>query len=433
MLASLEMSSIDELFADIPDGIRLKRPLDLPDGLSEFEVTARIESLAAANRVDRVSFLGCGSYDHIVPATVPYVMGRSEFATSYTPYQAEISQGLLQAIFEFQSLMCELTGLDVSNASLYDGASAAAEACTMAIEARPGSDAILVSETLHPGVRRVLATYFSHRGVRLLAVREREGAVCLDDLDDLLGESVAALIVQSPNIYGYLEDYEGVAERVHAAGALFIVTANPMSLPLLRTPREWGADIAAGDTQPFGIPPYFGGPTAGYLTAVSGLLRKMPGRIVGETLDAAGDRAFVLTLQTREQHIKRERATSNICTNQALVALGNAAYLATVGEKGLREVCALNVEKARYLHARLVEDLGLRPLADRPFFNEFTIRLPRRAEEVLRAMEGEGYHAGVALGGLKGGPDDLVAVAVTEKRTRAELDGYVEALRRVLR
>ncbi len=434
MLRTIGVPSIDALFADIPRSIRERGGIDLPPGLSEFEVERRLRELSEADTVDKVSFLGCGCYDHIVPATVGHIIGRSEFSTAYTPYQAELSQGLLQAIFEFQTMICQLTGLEVSNASLYDGATAAAEACAMGLASQRGAQTILYSSTLHPYTRRLLATYFADRGIRLVAIPEEDGTVPLERLRPLLDKSVGAVIVQSPNLYGYLEDYSGFAEAIHEAGALFVLSANPMSLALVRSPGEWGADVAVGDTQVFGFPPTLGGANAGYIAASEALLRKMPGRIVGQTVDREGARAFVLTLQAREQHIRRERATSNICTNQALIALGNAVYLATVGEEGLRAMGALNREKSGYLCARLSAELGLAPYAERPFFNEFTLRLPRSARVVLARMEPAGIFGGVALDRLRPGSDPrLLTVAVTEKRTRSELDRYVAAMQEALR
>jgi len=434
MLKAIGTTTLDGLFEDIPASIRERGGIALPAGLSEFEVEHRLRTLSEANVSDRLSFLGCGCYDHIIPATVGHIIGRSEFATAYTPYQAEIAQGLLQAIFEFQTMICELTGLDVSNASLYDGATAAAEACAIGLAVRRGADTILYSATLHPHTQRVLSTHFGDQGIRLLAISEDVGAVSLRELRSLLDKRVGAVVVQSPNLYGYLEDYSGFAEAVHEAGALFIISANPMSLGVARTPAEWGADIAVGDTQVFGFPPTLGGANAGYIAAAEALLRKMPGRIVGQTIDSEGRRAFVLTLQAREQHIRRERATSNICTNQALIALGNAVYLATVGDSGLHAVCALNLEKSHYLHSRLIGELGLTPSAEQPFFNEFTLRLPRPAREVLDRMERSGIYGGVALERLQPGSDPLLlTVAVTEKRTRVELDRYVRAVEEALR
>lgn len=438
MLTTIGRGNIEELFDDIPGEIRLPHGLDLPEGLSEWEVTRRLEALAGRNRVDRVSFLGGGSYDHFIPATVRHVIARPEFATAYTPYQAEISQGILQAIFEYQSMMCMLTGLDVSNASLYDGATAAVEGCSIALQNKRRADTILYSAALHPNTKQVLETSYRDRNVRLEEIAAREGTTSLEALEAALDERVAAVVVQSPNFYGCLEELDGFAEAVHAHGALLIVSANPLSLALFRPPGEWGADIAVGDTQVLGFPPSYGGPSAGYITAREGLLRRMPGRIVGQTVDREGRRAFVLTLQAREQHIKRERASSNICTNQALVALGNAAYLATLGQSGLEEVCRQNVEKAQYLHDRVLDEPGIEAAFAAPFFNEFTVRLPRRADGFIRAMAERGFLAGFSPGsfpanGFTGGEADrLLTIAVTEKRTRSEMEGYLEAMREVL-
>ncbi|HUX21251.1 MAG TPA: aminomethyl-transferring glycine dehydrogenase subunit GcvPA, partial [Spirochaetia bacterium] len=382
------------------------------------------------------------SYDHIIPSTVRHVLAKPEFTTAYTPYQAEISQGILQAIFEFQTMMCLLTGLDVSNASLYDGASAAVEGCAIALQSNRKGDTILYSETLHPNVKRVLLTNFGDRGISLKEIPSAEGVTSLTKLKSFMTDSVAAVIVQSPNFFGYLEDYTGFAEVVHNGNALFIISANPMSLPLLRTPAEWGADIAVGDTQVFGFPANYGGPSAGYITAREALLRKMPGRIVGQTVDRDGRRAFVLTLQAREQHIKRERATSNICTNQALVALGNAVYLATLGEEGLKTVCRMNAQKAEYLHSTLRAELPIGDESGHPFFNEFTLRLPKPSTDVIAVMAHKGFLAGFdpaavaaqtlnAEARTKDGQN--LTIAVTEKRTRKEMDAYVEALKEVLK
>lgn len=442
MLQAIGVSSIEELFSDIPGPIRLKGGLDLEDGLSEWEVAARLQELAGQNTVNRISFLGGGSYDHIVPSTVRHVLAKPEFATAYTPYQAEISQGILQAIFEFQTMMCLLTGLNVSNASLYDGASAAVEGCAIGLQSNRRGDTILYSETLHPNVKRVLITNFADRGIILKEIPADEGVTSLRELKALMTETVAAVVVQSPNFYGYLEDYEGFADVVHNGNALFIISANPMSLALLRTPAEWGADIAVGDTQVFGFPANYGGPSAGYITARETLLRKMPGRIVGQTLDREGRRAFVLTLQAREQHIKRERATSNICSNQALVALGNAVYLATLGEEGLKTVCRMNAQKAEYLHSALKAGVALDDESKQPFFNEFTVRLPKPSTEVLSSMVRKGFLAGfdpesvtsktLALG-TEPKQGRKLTIAVTEKRTRKEMDEYVEAMKEILR
>jgi glycine dehydrogenase subunit 1 len=439
MLAVAGAGSLQELFADIPGNLCCDRPLELPEARSEIEVYRRLHELAARNRTEAVSFLGGGSYEHLIPATVGAVLARSEFYTSYTPYQAEISQGVLQAIFEYQTLICALTGLEVSNASLYDGATAACEAASLALNAVRRARRILFSRTLHPHTRRVLATHFSGLDGDLVEVAERDGVTDREDLRRRLREGVAAVLVQSPNVLGFVEDLTGLAEEAHAVGALLVVSANPLCLGLLKSPGEWGADAAVGDAQPCGLPTYFGGPTVGYLAARQALLHKMPGRIVGQSVDREDRRAFVLTLQAREQHIKRERATSNICSNQALAALAVAVYLSTVGRQGLAEAARQCLSKAHYLHDRLLRELPVRPLADRPFFYEFPLVLPQAAGPVLERMEEEGIFAGLPLGRLAPelcagqAGERAILVAVTEKRTRAELDRYVEVLGSVLR
>ncbi len=460
MLAAVGAGSLDDLFEDIPAEVRLDRPLDLPEGRSEAEVRRVMETLSRRNDSGRVSFLGAGIYDHLIPATVPHLVSRSEFYTSYTPYQAEISQGVLQGIFEFQTLVCELTGLEVSNASLYDGASAAAEAAALALNSVRGARTVLVSATLHPFARQVLATRFAGTGVELVEVEAEDGATSRADLERKLeaagAGSTAAFLGQSPNVFGCLEDWTGVADLLHAHGVLFILSANPLSLGVLRSPASWGADVAVGDTQPLGLAPYFGGPTAGYIAARRELLHRMPGRIVGQSVDRDGRRAFLLTLQAREQHIKRQRASSNICTNQALAALATTVYLATVGREGLQEAGRQSAWKAGHLQRRLTGELGLQLLFGRPFFNEFALRLGRPAAPVLRAMEARGFSAGVPLERLFTAPkdgdetlrvsgssalgtappvaaQDVLLIAVTEKRTREDLDRYVEAMKEALR
>ncbi|RKX75462.1 MAG: aminomethyl-transferring glycine dehydrogenase subunit GcvPA [Spirochaetes bacterium] len=434
MLTTIGVSSIDELFSDIPEAMRLKGSINIPQGISEYEVFRHLHELSEKNITDKVSFLGCGSYDHIVPSTVKHIMGRSEFYTSYTPYQAEISQGILQSIFEYQSLICELTSMDVSNASLYDGHTAASEAAVMALNMVRKSDTILFSETIHPATKQVLKTYFLGTDIKLKEIGQSDGTTSLKYLKENLTPQVAGVIVQSPNFFGYIEDYTGFADAIHDNKSLFVISSNPISLGVLKSQGEWGADIAIGDTQPLGLPQYFGGPTVGYIAAREKCLRKMPGRISGQTVDTDGDRAFVLTLQAREQHIKRERATSNICSNQALAALANAVYLSTVGKEGFQEVSRQNLQKAHYLFERLTGELSLKPLYERPFFNEFSLVLDRKASQVITEMENENILGGVALDRFFSKDfDNVMAVAVTEKRTREELDKYVETLKRILK
>ena len=434
MLEYLGIDSPEDLFDDLPRSLRLDRPLDLEEGKSELEVLREFEGLSRLNPPEKISFLGCGRYDHWIPAVVDHVIGKSGFYTAYTPYQAEISQGLLKGIFEFQTIISELTGMEVANASLYDEATAAAEAAWLALNTVKGADTFLYSETVHPFTVEVLAASLSGAGVSLKAVESENGTTSLADLEGKLGPGTAGVLVQSPNRYGYLEDYDGFAEAVETAGGLFVVSANPLSLGICAPPGEWGADVAIGGTQPLGIPVYAGGPAAGYMAVREKYVRKLPGRIVGMSSDSEGRRGFLLTLQTREQHIRRERATSNICSNQALMVLANTVYCSLLGLEGLREVGSQCMNKARYLYARLTAETAARPLYERPFFNEFPLRLPRRAEEVRDAMAGEGYWAGVPASeiGLDG-LEDVMLIAVTEKRTRKEIDGYVDSLTRVLR
>jgi glycine dehydrogenase subunit 1 len=433
MLAEIGAKSIDDLFSDIPEKIRFNGSLQLPAGVTEMEAFSRLQKLADANR-QAISFLGAGSYDHYIPSTVGAIIGRTEFYTSYTPYQPEISQGVLQGIFEFQTMMAQLTGLDAPNASLYDGSTAAMEGCALAINGTKKTDTILYSSSLHPYTKSVLKTYFSDLGVTLKEVPAGENGPTIDAVKKELTSSVAGLLVQSPNFYGYVEDYTGLANLLHENKSLLIMSANPMSLGLLKSQAEWGADIAIGDTQPFGLPMYFGGPSVGYIVASNKLMRKMPGRIVGQTEDREGRRTFVLTLQAREQHIKRERATSNICSNQALAALATTVYLATVGKEGLKDIAGHNVQKAHYLFERLTAELPVEPYIKAPFFNEFTLKLPKKAEDVVAAMEKEGFYAGVPLNHLDAREDPhLLAVAVTEKRTKEEMDRYVDSMKGVLK
>jgi glycine dehydrogenase subunit 1 len=441
MLRKIGIESIDSLFADIPRELMLQKTLNLPEGLSEFQVYKKIQSLALQNKIDLISFLGCGSYDHIVPAVIGYLTSRPEFSTAYTPYQAEMSQGLLQAIFEFQTMICQLTGMDVSNASLYDGHTAVSEAAVMALNSVRRSDTVLYSNTIHPYTRMVLKTHFLNLPVTLEEIPSINGATDMSALAGMLRSGVAGVILQSPNYLGVIEDLNGIADLIHQNGSLFILSANPISLGTLKPAGEWGADIAVGDVQPLGLPSYFGGPTAGYIAASEKLLRKMPGRIAGQSLDRDGKRAFILTLQAREQHIKRAKATSNICSNQALAALAVTIYLSLMGKQGLREVSEQNIQKAHYLHDALLEKTTVRAIYDRPFFNEFAILLPEsgasphsRSRGFISHMEREGFYAGVDLHSLDPAEQEgAILIAVTEKRTRQEMDRFVGSVMKVLK
>ncbi len=430
MLKVIGVKSIDELFKDIPEEILQKTQLDIAPGISEHEVFKRMKGLSEKN-MQGLSFMGCGSYDHIIPSVVGHVLQMPNFYTAYTPYQAEISQGILQSIFEFQTLICELTGMDVSNASLYDDHTAASEAITMAVNSRKKADRILVSGTIHPHTKAVIDTFFSDIPVKIEEIKTENYITSMDALKDSMDDSVAAVLIQTPNFYGWAEDLTGLADLVHEHKSLLIISSNPMSLGVFKSQADWGADIAIGGTQPFGLSTYFGGPSVGYISTGTKLTRKMPGRIVGQTKDVDGKRAFVLTLQAREQHIKRERATSNICSNQALAAMGSGIYLSTVGWKGLQEAAEQSFQKAHYLYKRLTEELGLKPLAENDFFNEFTLIIPE-ATRVLSDMEAQGIFAGVDLVRFYPDLQDAVTIAVTEKRTKEEMDAYVDLMKRVL-
>ena len=432
MLDVIGVESIADLFSQIPREYLLDRPLDLPPPLSEWEAARLFSERAAANE-SLVCFAGGGIYDHYVPAAVDAILRRSEFYTAYTPYQPEVSQGTLQVIYEFQSLICELTGLDVANASMYDGASATAEAMLMARAVSRGArTAVAVAGTLHPHYRRVLETYNAGVGLELRTVAcGPDGRLDPDALRAAVRDDTAAVIVQSPNFFGVIEDWAAAADVAHAAGALLIAVFDPISLAVLRSPGECGADIAVGEGQGLGNAMSFGGPALGLFACRQQFVRHMPGRIAGATVDQDGRRGFVLTLQTREQHIRREKATSNICTNQALNALAATVYLALVGRQGLRRVAEASLRGAHYAFERLTALDGISPLfPGGPFFKEFALRTERPARELIEAARRRGILAGIALDRFRdvtGVPDGLL-VAVTEKRSKEEIDRLVEAL-----
>lgn len=434
MLDEIKVKSIDDLFIDLPSEVILNKPLDIPKGSSEYDVYKKLLKLSEENIHGHVSYLGAGSYDHIIPATVDTIISRSEFFTAYTPYQAEVSQGILQAIFEYQTMICELTSMDVSNASLYDGHTAAYEASVMAVNASRKRNTLLISEMIHPYTKMVLKTFFRDLDINIIEIKSRNGVTSFLDLKEKLDNNVAGVLIQSPNFYGYIEDLHDFAKVIHKNNSFFIISSNPMSLGILKSQGEWGADIAIGDTQPFGLPSYFGGPSVGYIAAKSKLLRKMPGRIVGQTTDKEGNRAFVLTLQAREQHIKRERATSNICSNQALAALATTVYLATVGKNGFKEVSKQNTLKAHYLFSQIIKNTDAQPLFETPFYNEFPIVLPVDADKIIEEMEKEKIFAGIPVYKLdKNCNKNLLLVSVTEKRTKEEMDKYVSVLNGILK
>ena len=422
MLQTVGIERIDALYAQIPESIRFRGDYKLPEEMSEMEVRLLFERLGSQNR-QLTCFAGYGVYDHYTPSVIPQLLQRSEFLTSYTPYQAEISQGTLHYIFEYQSMMAELTGMDISNASMYDGTTATAEAMMMAVAAGKKVNKVLVSETLNGDTRKVLDTYALHQGIELVTIAEECGVTSRENLEKLLAEGgVAGVIVQQPNRYGIVEDFAGFADACHDNKALFIMNSVAADLAVLKTPGEWGADIAVGDGQSLGIPMQFGGPYVGYMCCTEKLIRKMPGRIVGKTVDNRGQRAFVLTLQAREQHIRRQKATSNICSNQSLMALFVTVYMSLMGKQGLKEAAALSYAGAHYMCDKLLATGHFSLVYDKPFFNEFLVRYDGDMEKLFSFYMMNGILPGVKMS------DDTLLMAVTEKRTKEEIDHFVQAL-----
>ncbi|MDR5682546.1 MAG: aminomethyl-transferring glycine dehydrogenase subunit GcvPA [Armatimonadota bacterium] len=433
MLRTIGVETIEELFTDIPAEVRLDRPLALRPALSDPEVLTALRALAERNgHADRlVCFLGAGAYDHFVPPAVWQLAGRGEFLTAYTPYQAELMQGELQAAYEYQTMVCELLAMDVANASMYDGASALAEAAVMARDLAR-RDRVVVSRAVHPEYRKVLRTYTEPLGIRIDEIGHTRGVTTTEDVRRALDTAAAAVIVQHPNFFGCLEDVQAMGEAAHSVGALLIVaTADPLAFGLLRPPGALGADIVAAEGQPLGNHLNFGGPYLGIIATRREFVRRMPGRLVGATTDADGRRGFVLTLQTREQHIRRERATSNICTNEALNALAAAIYLSLMGPDGVRRVAESCARKAHYLRRRIAALDGFAIAFQAPTFHEFVVRTPRPADTVARALLREGFLGGLPLGSLYRGMRNHLLVSVTESRTREEMDRFVDALGRV--
>ena len=433
MLATIGVDSLDDLFRQVPDNLRLNRPLDLPEPESEIPLESRVRTLAAGNRLGsgNVCFLGGGVYDHFVPAAVDEIVSRGEFYTAYTPYQAEASQGSLQAFFEYQTLICQLTGMEVSNASLYEGGTAVSEAAFMAMRATRRHDKVVILGSVHPEYRQVLETYLSNLDCELVVVPVPEGAVQVAAVEAALDDRTACLIVQHPNVFGCLEQVTELTDAAHAHGALSVSVFDPISLGMLKRPGNYGADIAVAEGQPLGIPMQYGGPYLGILTCREKFVRMMPGRLVGETVDRNGKRCFVLTLQPREQHIRREKATSNICTNQGLLALRATVYLALLGKQGMAEVAELCCRKAHYAAEKLTELNGVELMFDRPFFKEFTLRVEGRVSEIVQRAYEAGFYLGPELSRLATSEEpftDGLLVAVTEQRTRDEIDTLVAAL-----
>ncbi|NHC43039.1 aminomethyl-transferring glycine dehydrogenase subunit GcvPA [Bacillus sp. MM2020_1] len=427
MLAFLNISSIDELFEDIPAEIQLKGELNIPEAVSEPLLLKKMNQLASKNKNANhyPTFLGAGTYDHYIPSVVDHMISRSEFYTAYTPYQPEISQGELQAIFEFQTMVCELTGMDVANSSMYDGFTSLAEAASLAIASTRRSK-VLVSKAVHPESRAILNTVAEGQGYIVEDVNLTDDETSLVKLQGQIDKNTAAVIVQYPNFFGSIEDLAEIKNIADTKGALLIVSANPLSLALLQAPGKLGADIVVGDMQPLGIPMSFGGPHCGYFAVSKKFMRKIPGRIVGQTTDEKGQRGFVLTLQAREQHIRRDKASSNICSNQALNALASAVCMSALGKQGIRQMAQLNIEKADYM-AKSLDKKGFPIINKAPFFNEFVVELPRPVKEVNTKL----LEAGI-IGGFDLGTDyDLenqMLLAVTEQRTKEEIDQFIEVL-----
>lgn len=419
MLDKIGVDSLDALYSDVPSEVIFKEEYDIPSAMSEIELRRHFNELGAKNR-ELTIFAGGGAYDHYSPSTVNHLLSRSEFYTAYTPYQPEISQGTLQYIFEYQSMISELTGMEATNASMYDGATATAEAMFMMVASAKKKNRVLLSATLTDRVIDVVKTYAKFHGVDITVVPEKDG---VSDLDAIKAElekgDVAGVVLPEPNKYGIVEDFTGFADTIHAAKGYMAINADPSTLAVLRTPKEWGADIACGDGQTLGMPLSFGGPYLGYISCASGMLRKMPGRVVGATKDADGKRAFVLTLQAREQHIRREKATSNICSNQSLMALYATIYLSLMGREGLKEVNRLSCDGAHYLYGKLIESGKFHPVFDKPFLKEFVVRTSLDIDKMNARLLENGI-----MGGLKVG-DDMIEFAVTEKRTKEEIDRLV--------
>lgn len=419
MLDKIGVQTLDDLYAEMPDEVRFKGEYDLPTEKSELEIRNFFNRLGEKNQ-QLICFAGAGAYDHYTPSVVPSLVKRSEFLTSYTPYQAEISQGTLHYIFEYQSMMTELTGMDISNASMYDGTTATAEAVIMAYANMKKAQKVLISSTVDPKTIEVVKTYAHFHGITLEMVDSQDGVTSREDLMQKLNqEGVAGVVVQQPNYYGNLEDFNGYADAIHERKGLFIINSAAADLALLKTPGEWGADIAVGDVQSLGIPLSYGGPYAGYMCCTEKLMRKMPGRIVGMTKDNRGQRVFVLTLQAREQHIRRQKATSNICSNESLMALWVTIYMAVMGKEGVKEAAQLSYDGAHYLMEQLLQTGKFEQTYKQPFFNEFCVNYQGDVDELQKRFMEKGFFGGIKVG------EHTLMLAVTEKRTKEEIDTLV--------
>ena len=423
MLQRIGVSSLDDLYSDVPAEFIFKGQYDLPDAMSEQQIREHFAALDRRNTKLKI-FAGAGAYDHYTPSVVPYLAARSEFSTAYTPYQAEISQGTLRYIFEYQSMICELTGMEISNASMYDGPTAAAEAMFMAMACTKKKTRVLLSDTLLPNVRRVVETYAGFHGVQLGYIAQKDGQTSLEALKaELAAGDVAGIIVPAVNRFGIVEDFTGFAEAVHEAKAIVVEYCDPSVLAVIKTPGEWGFDVAVGDGQSLGLPLNFGGPYVGFMACSKEHVRKLPGRIVGQTEDAAGRRCFVLTLQAREQHIRREKATSNICSNESLMALYVTIYLSLMGPEGMHKVNSLSSCGAHYLHDELLATGKFEEVFDKPYIKEFVLKPLVPAEKLQQALLDAGYFGALAT------EEGYVSFCVTEKRTKAEIDGLVAVVK----
>ncbi|MFO8192479.1 MAG: aminomethyl-transferring glycine dehydrogenase subunit GcvPA [Bacillota bacterium] len=429
MLTKIGAGSIEDLFSDIPGAVRLKGDLNMPPAMSEPEVLGHLNALAAKNKHfhNCISFLGAGIYDHYIPSIIRHVTSRSEFYTSYTPYQPEVSQGLLQATFEYQTMICQLTGMDVANASMYDGGTAVAEGAVMGCGATRRSR-VLVSQSVSPFYRAVIKNYFHSRGLTLDEIPLKDGCTDRNKLEEMLGDDVATVVMQQPNFFGMVENMSGIADLVHSRKAVLLVSADPISLALLQTPAEYGADIVVGEGQSLGVPASFGGPVLGIMAARDKFVRQMPGRIAGETVDSEGNRGFVLTLQTREQHIRREKAASNICSNEALVALAASVYLAVLGPHGMREVAEQCLQKANYAKEKVTSLSGYSLTFPGINFKEFAVTVPGNPAELNRKLLEKNILGGVDLSPYYPELKNTMLFAVTEKRTCEEIDALVREL-----
>lgn len=427
MLQRIGVKEFEELLGAIPAQLRLNRPLDIP-ALSEMELLREIEGLSRDNREGLICFAGGGIYDHFIPAAVGTIISRPEFMTAYTPYQPEVSQGTLQVIYEFQTHICRLTGMDVANASLYDGATAAAEATVIAKKITKRNK-VVVAETVSPLYREVIDTYLSGRDIKRDLVPMDSGRCDLNRLKEIIDDQTACVLISQPNFFGLLEDVEAVSEMIHKVGGKLIVSVDPIAQAILKTPAEYDADIVVGEGQPLGLPLSFGGPLLGFFAAKKELVRSMPGRIAGRTTDVDGKTGFVLVLQTREQHIRREKATSNICTNQALCATAASVYLTLLGKTGLKKVALLSAEKAQQTAAALFDLGGFKPYFDSPFVREFAVRTPLPARQLILSMVERRILPGVDAGRWYKNMNDCLIVALTEKRTEAEITRLVEGLK----